>query len=315
MAKLHLRAATRTQGNNQALKNGTVAPSGVVLEFEEVPVLVAGFRRMVRELAFDVCEMAVTTYLCAKAHGTRFTALPVFLVRGFHHAAVVHNARSGIRSPRDLEGRKVGVNRGYTVTTGVWVRGILQDEYGVDLDRVTWILSGDEHVTGYRPPPNVEPIAPGKDLAEMVASGELAAAINLDVDHPDVAPLIPNATEAGFEALRRRGLYPINHLVVVKDELLAAQPDLAVNVFNAFAEAKNLYVERLRGDAIESPTPTDLMYRRVMEMTGRDPLPYGIEPNRAVLETLIRHAVSQKILDGPVAVESVFPESTHNLAA
>lgn len=315
MADLHLKAVTRTQGNNQALKDGTVAPSGVVFEFEEVPVLIHAFRRMVRELAYDVCEMAITTYLCAKAHGKRFTALPVFLVRGFHHGAVVYNTRSGIREPKDLEGRRVGVNRGYTVTTGVWARSILQDEYGVDLSRVTWVLSGDEHVAEYRPPANVVPIEPGKDLAEMVAGGELSAAINIDVDHPDVAPLIPDATEAGFEALRRRGFYPINHLVVVRDELLDAHPDLAARIFDAFAEAKRLYVECLRRDAVTAPTPTDLMYQRVMQITGRDPLPYGIEPNRAVLETLIRHAVSQRILERPVTVESVFHESTHDLDA
>jgi 4,5-dihydroxyphthalate decarboxylase len=315
MADLQLKTVARTQGNNQVLKDGTVAPSGVVFEFEEVPVLIHAFRRMVRELAYDVSEMAITTYLCAKAHGKRFTALPVFLVRGFHHGAVVYNTRSGIREPRDLEGRRVGVNRGYTVTTGVWARSILQDEYGVDLDRVTWVLSGDEHVAEYRPPANVVPVEPGKDLAEMVARGELAAAINLDVDHPDVAPLIPDATEAGFEALRRRGFYPINHLVVVKDELLDAYPDLAVRIFGAFAEAKQVYVERLRSDAVAAPTPTDLMYQRVMRITDRDPLPYGIEPNRAVLETLIRHAVSQRILERPVAVESIFPESTRDLDA
>src|SRR6266542_1242326 len=175
MGNLHLSAVTRTQGNNRALKDGTVAPSGAVFEFEEVPVLIHAFRRMVRELAYDVCEMALTT--------------------------------------------------------GVWARSILQDEYGVDLDRVTWVLSGDEHVTEYRPPANVVPAEPGRDLAEMVASGELAAAINIEVDHPDVAPLIPDATEAGFEALLRRGFYPINHLVVVKDELLDAHPDLAVRIF------------------------------------------------------------------------------------
>jgi 4,5-dihydroxyphthalate decarboxylase len=156
---------------------------------------------------------------------------------------------------------------------------------------------------------------PGNDLAEMVASGDLPAAVNIDVDHADVAPLIPHATEAGFEALRLRGFYPINHLVVVSDDLLDAHPKLAVRIFDAFAEAKNLYVERLRNDAIDAPTPADAVHKRVMEITGRDPLPYGIEPNRPVLEALIRHAVSQNILERPVAVETLFPESTHGLIA
>ncbi len=150
---------------------------------------------------------------------------------------------------------------------------------------------------------------------ELLVTGELAGAIGVDVDHPDVAPLIPAATEAGFEALRRRGHYPINHLVVVKNDVLEANPDLAVTIFNAFAEAKNAYVEGLRDDAIEAPTPTDLMYRRVLEITGGDPLPYGVAPNRATIERLIDHAVGQGILASRPAVESLFPESTHDLVA
>jgi 4,5-dihydroxyphthalate decarboxylase len=311
MNDLRLTAVTRTQGNNRALKEGLVTPRGVRLDFQEVPVLVHAFRRMVRRLEFDVCEMAFTTYLCARAHGVRFTALPVFLVRGFHHAAIVRNTTSDVRVPADLEGRRVGVNRGYTVTTGVWARGILQDEYGVDLDRVTWVLSGDEHVAEYRPPANVVP--KGGDVAAMVASGELPAAVGVEVDHPDVAPLLPDAEEAGLEALRRSGLYPINHPVVVRDELLEAHPDLAPALFEAFAAAKRRYVERLRADAVASPTRTDRTYRRVMEITGGDPLPYGIAPNRPMIELLVRHAVRQHILDRPPAVEDLFPDSVHDL--
>src|SRR6202030_455084 len=157
--------------------------------------------------------MAITTYLCARAYGKPMTAVPVFLVRAFHHGAILAHTKSGIRSPKDLEGKRVGVNRGYTVTTGVWARGILQQEYGVDLSKITWVLSGDEHVAEYRAPANVVPIEPGKKMEAMLVSGELAAAIGVDVKSPDVQPLIPNALEAGLAALRRRGLYPINHTV------------------------------------------------------------------------------------------------------
>jgi 4,5-dihydroxyphthalate decarboxylase len=313
MPDMQLRTVTRTQGNNHALKEGTVTPKRFGFAFEDVPVLVDAFRRMVRGLEFDVCEMAMTTYLCAKAHGKPFTALPIFLVRGFHHGAIVSSPAAGIRDPKDLEGRKVGVNRGYTVTTGVWARGVLQDEYGVDLSKVTWVLSGDEHVAEYHPPANVVPMQPGRRLADLVPAGELAAAIGVQPSSADLVPLIPDAAEAGFAALRRRGHYPINHLVVVRDDLLAAHPELATDVFEAFTEAKNLYVDRLRRDAIEAPTPTDLMYRRVMEITGADPLPYGIAPNRAVIEELIEHATSQGILDRRPAVESLFAESTRDL--
>jgi 4,5-dihydroxyphthalate decarboxylase len=309
----HLTTVTRTQGNNAALKDGTVTPRRFTFDFEEVPVLVHAFRRMVRDLEYDVCEMAITTYLCAKAHGKPFTALPVFLVRGFHHGVILVNTKAGIAHPKDLEGRRVGVNRGYTVTTGVWARGILQAEHGVDLDRVTWVLSGDEHVAEYEPPPNVVAMKEGGDLADMLVAGELAAVIGVEVDHPDVQPLIPDAAEAGWDALRHRGLYPINHLVVVKDVLLDSHPDLAADVFGAFAAAKKLYVERLRQDAAAATSETDAMYRKVMEILGNDPLPYGIEPNRANIETLIDHAVRQKVLDRPPAVDSLFAPGTHDL--
>jgi len=314
MAEIRLKTVTRSQGNNQAVKDGTAKPGRFTFEFEEVPVLVHAFRRMVRNLEFDVCEMAFTTYLCAKAHGKPISALPIFLVRGFHHGAMAYNTRSDIRAPRDLEGRTVGVNRGYTVTTGVWARGILQDEYGVELDKVTWAPSGDEHVAEYRPPVNVVPMPPRSNLAAAVSSGDLAACVGTTVDHPDVAPLIPDAASAGFEALRQRRLYPINHLVVVRDELLREYPSLASDVFGAFTESKNRYIEQLRNSRIENPTAADLMYRRVMEITGGDPLPYGIAPNRTMIDKLMQHAITQRIIDRPMPVESLFVECTQALS-
>jgi 4,5-dihydroxyphthalate decarboxylase len=298
-----LTTVTRTQGANAALKDGSVTPAPYAFQFEEVDPLIRAFRLMVREQSYDVCELAITTYLCAKEHGKPFTALPVFLVRGFHHGAILCNRRI-VSEPKDLEGKRVGVNRGYTVTTGVWARGVLGDEYGVDLDRVTWVLSGDEHVAEYRPPANVVAVEPGQEIGELLAAGELAAAIGVAVDHPDVAPLVPDAAEAGFAALRSRGHYPINHLVVVRDELLAAHPDLAGAVFRAFEQAKNRYVERLAAE--EPQTANDRMLKRVLEETGADPLPYGIEPNRRVLEELVDHALRQRILTRRPELERVF---------
>src|SRR5918997_737287 len=277
MADLHLRTVTRTQGNNRALKDGTVVPEGATFDFEEIPVLVKAFRRMVRDLEFDICEMALTTYLTAKAHGVAFTAVPAFLVRGFHHGAITVDTRHGISAPKDLEGRKVGVNRGYTVTTGVWARAILADEHGVDLDSITWVLSGDEHVETYRPPANVVPAPAGRTLDDMLASGELAAVVGVDIDSPDARPLLDDPTAAAHAALQQRGLWPINHLVVIRD---------------------------------------DLMARTVMEATGwDDPLPYGIEPNRRVLEQLLRSAVDQKILDRAPRLEDVFTPDTRDVVA
>ncbi len=313
MAELTLKTVTRTQGDNEALKSGAVKPRGFEFDFVEVEPLIDAFRRMVREREFDVSEMAMTTYITARAHGKRITGLPIFLMRAFHHGAIKRNVRSGIENPKDLEGRRVGVNRGYTVTTGLWARSILAHQYGVDLSRITWVLSGDEHVAEYRPPANVVPIEKGKKMAEMLASGELAAAIGVDIDHPDVKPLIARPQEAGYDALRATGHYPINHLMVVKDELLEEHPHLAAGLFDAFAEAKRQYVERLKAGRIPNPTAVDEMHKRVMEITGGDPLPYGIEPNRRMLEELIQSALEQGILTHPVTAEDLFPKSTRAL--
>jgi 4,5-dihydroxyphthalate decarboxylase len=312
MTDLKLKAVSRTQGNNKALKDGTVTPKSCTLEWIEVDPLIAAFRRQVRANEFDVCEMAITTYICAKAHGKPMTALPVFLVRAFHHGAILVNTKAGIRTPKDLEGKRVGVNRGYTVTTGVWARAILQEEHGVDLSKITWVLSGDEHVAEYVPPNNVVPIEAGKQMQDMLVSGELAAAIGVDVEHEDVKPLIPNALNAGLAALKSRGHYPINHTVVVKDELLAKHPGLATDLFNAFAESKRLYLERLRAGKIDKPTGADKLHAQVMEVIG-DPLPYGVEANRKVLETLIGHAVTQGIITRRPSVEELFAAETLGL--
>src|SRR5680860_811666 len=257
MALPKYKTVTRTQGNNRALKEGVVKPEGFEFDFEEIPVLVQGFRRMVRQLEFDISEMALTTYVCARAHGVKFTALPVFLVRDFHHGAIIHNIKSPVTNPRQLEGKRVGVNRGYTVTTGVWARSILQDEYGVDLSKVTWVRSGDEHVASYQPPSNVVEIGAGATLEELLVGGELDAAIGIDASHPDLAPMITEPFEAAVTAMKTRGLYPINHLMVIKDETLAKNPDLGRQVFAAFSASKKIYVEKLKRGKIEELSKVD----------------------------------------------------------
>ena len=313
MALPTFKTALATYPQTAALKDRTVTPKTFSFDFEEVPTIIQAFRRMVRGLEFDISEMAITTYLCARAHGKAFTAIPVFPMRAFHHGAILYNTRAGIQTPKDLEGRKVGVNRGYTVTAGLWARSILQHEYGVDLNKVTWVLSGDEHVAEYRPPSNVVPIAAGQTIEGLLESGELAAATGVPVESPDVKPLIPDALQAGLRAVKERGLYPINHTVVVRDEVLAAHPALAADLFEAFVAAKRLYVDRLSSDAIAEPTKADDTFRKVMAITG-DPLPYGIDANRHVLEAIIRYSVEQGILARPVDVDSLFAAGTHHLA-
>ena len=295
MERRRLKTALVARGHTQALIDGSVRPRSCDFAFEEVPAIIQAFRRMVRGLEFDVAELAVTTYICARAHGKPFTAIPVFPMRAFHHGAILHHTGSGIRTPKDLEGRRVGVNRGYTVTTGVWARGILQHQYGVDLNSITWVLSGDEHVAEWRPPANVVTIEPGKRMEDMLASGEIPAAIGVHVDSPDVRTLIPHADAAGLDALRSRGLYPINHTVVVKDDVLCAHPGLARDLVEAFTAAKRLYVDRL----------DDPLLLRVKEIIG-DPLPYGVEPNRKMLEAIVQYAGEQGIIRQSFDVNDLF---------
>jgi 4,5-dihydroxyphthalate decarboxylase len=283
---VEVRAVIRTTPLVEALKDGRVAPDGYTLAFEEVQPITKAFRIMCRELAYDVCEMAATTYFVAREHGKPFRALPVFVTRGLHHTAVRAHA-SG--EPKELEGKRVGVNRGYTVTTGVWARGILASEYGVDLDRVTWVRSDDEHVAEFEPPSNVEDLPEGEELTDLPAmvgedkSGELV-------------PLIADADAAAVRALER-GLWPVNHLVVVKDELLEADPDLAPALVDAFERAKRLYLES--GEL-------QPLHARVRALLGGDPLPYGLEPNRAVVEQLLDHCVAQRILRRRPSVDELF---------
>jgi 4,5-dihydroxyphthalate decarboxylase len=308
-----MKTAIGTYGHTKALKDGTVRPKRVELAFEEVSPIIAAFRRMVRGLEFDVSEMAISTYLCARAFNKPFTAIPIFPVRAFHHGAIVYNTRSGIKGPGDLAGRKVGVNRGYTVTTGLWARGILQSQYGVDLNKVTWVLSGDEHVQEWKAPSNVVTATKGKDdLAQLLLAGEIDAAIGVGtVDSPDVMPLIPDARNAGYQWFNQTGIYPINHTVVVKDALLAANPWIAEELFIAFKGAKQAYLDRLA--AGKDLAPEDQSVVQLKSVVGPDPFPYGIEANRKALEAALQFNFDQKIIPRRVSVEEVFAKNTLSL--
>src|SRR6266576_99114 len=172
--QLRLNIAIADYGHTRAVKSGAVEIAGVEPELVEVAPIIGAFRRMVRDLEFDVCEMAPTTYMIARALGAPFIAIPVFVMRRFHHGGFVVRSDSGIKTPKDLEGKKVGV-RAYSVTTGVWTRGIFVDGYGLDSSKVTWVVDDEEHVTTLKLPPNVIHAPEGQSLASMMASGELQA--------------------------------------------------------------------------------------------------------------------------------------------
>src|SRR5438477_3724570 len=161
-------------GHTAGVKDGSAPIKGVEANFIEVVPIVGAFRRMVRDVEFDVCEMAPTTYLIARARGAPYIALPIFVMRRFHHGGFVVRPDANIKVPKDLEGKQVGV-RAYSVTTGVWTRGIFTNEYGLDASKVTWVVDDEEHVTTLKLPENVIHAPPGKSLADMMESGELQA--------------------------------------------------------------------------------------------------------------------------------------------
>src|ERR1700726_3263499 len=170
----HLKIAIGGYGHPRALKSGDVRIEGVDSAFVEVVPIIGAFRRMVRDVEFDICEMAPTTYMIARSLGAPFIALPIFLMRRFHHGGFVVRPDAGIKVPKDLEGKKVGV-RAYSVTTGVWTRGIFVNEYGLDSSKVTWVVDDEEHVATLELPPNVVHAPKGKSLQSMMASGEIQA--------------------------------------------------------------------------------------------------------------------------------------------
>jgi len=315
MTKLTLRTAIGSYGHTMPLKDGTVAAAMFEPEHIEVSPVTAIFRRMVRELEFDVAEMALSTYLCARAHGKAFTALPIFLTRAFYHAGIAVHRRSGIASPKDLEGRRVGV-RSYTLTPGVWTRGILASEYGVNLDAITWTLSGDEHVAEFVAPPNVVS-SPNDNLAEMLRSGEIDAAIGAGpaaASDPDIAPLFAEAEAEERDAAwsRQTGIYPISHIVVARDELLASHPGLAEALFGAFGEAKAHYLKRLASGAADGPGDRGLL--KMAAVAGADdPIPYGLAGSRATLEAFVAYNLAQGVIPRGVEPEELFAAETLGL--
>ena len=303
-----MQAFTTALGNyglTKPLKEGAAAPERFKPDYVEIKEIVPAMRRMCRGLEYDICEMAFTTYLCARAAGLPFTAVPVFVTRNFHHWAISINAKSGIKTPKDLEGRVVGVNRGYTVTTGLWARGILQSEYGVDLDKVTFVPTDDEHVSNFDAPKNVDYSRfRGRSLAELLEKQEIDAAIGeMKSDSPDIKPLIPDARNAAFDYFRRTGVYPINHGLVVKNDLLKKEPWLADDLLGAFNAAKAIYLKDLQGST--GISSWDKAAADNATVVG-DPFPLGIEANRKALETMTQFAVDQRMVPRRFTVEELF---------
>ncbi|MBN9473020.1 MAG: 4,5-dihydroxyphthalate decarboxylase [Bordetella sp. SCN 67-23] len=317
---LPLKIAIATYGHTAALKRGDVPIDGVQPDFVEIKPIIAAFRRMVRDVEFDVCEMAPATYMIAREAGAPFKALPVFIFRRFHHAGLVYRDDAGIREPRDLEGKRAGV-RAYSVTTGIWTRGILTNDYGVDNSRITWVVDDEEHVSSLQLPPNVEQARDGKSLVDLMASGYLSAAFTDNagigragapadgwqaggrIKPPEYLEMFPDADRLEAEWYRKTGIYPVHGLITVKDEVLARHPWLGKALYDAFLASKNIYLRQLA--AGESVSDKDEHYRAMGRIVG-DPLPYGIEANRPSIEAMMNYCHQQGLLKKRYAVDDMF---------
>ena len=303
-----LTIAIATSGLTRDLKEGRVDTGALRLNHVEIAPITQAMRRMVRGLEFDVSEMAITTYLCAKAHGKPVTAIPVFVTRNFHHGAIFRTADSDIREPKDLENRTVGVNGGYTVTTGLWARGILKSEYGVDLDSITWAATDDEHVAEFEAPANVDYSNQGTSIVELLAGDTVEAGVGaLPAGASGIERLFPDPLAAGAAYYAKIGVYPINHTIVVKDAVLEDNPEIAQSLFQAFKASKEAHLARL--DARTAIEPADETAIALSEIVG-DPFPFGVEPNRKALDTVIDFALDQGVIAERMSAEELFAAGT-----
>jgi 4,5-dihydroxyphthalate decarboxylase len=248
---------------------------------------------MVREGAFDASELAIVTFLQAKAFGKPLVALPAFVLGRFQHGLIGYNAEKGELRPKDIEGRRVGV-RAYTQTTGVWLRGILQHEYGVDLGKVKFVTMEDPHVTEYRDPPGVERASGSKKLDQMLLDGDVDAAIMGDLPKdPRIRPLIPDPEAAARAWHAKYGAVQVNHIFVVHEALSRTRPDVVKEIFRLLLASKKA-----------APTPPGAV----------DSLPYGLAALRKPLELITQYAFEQGIIPRRLSVDELFDDTTRALA-
>jgi 4,5-dihydroxyphthalate decarboxylase len=317
-----LKIAIGDYGHTRAVKSKEAPIEGIDADFIQVVPIIGAFRRMVRDLEFDICEMAPTTYMIARARGAPYIALPIFLMRRFHHGGFVVRPDAGIRKPKDLEGKKVGV-RAYSVTTGVWTRGIFVNEYDLDSSKVTWVVDDEEHVATLKLPPNVVHAPEGQSLQSMMKSGEIQAGFagpaGVGRSGPPISgwdkaseaaaaagtypELIANVEQVEADWFRRSGIYPIHGLIVVKDEHIKSYPWLARSLMNAFVAAKRPYLEELKQGRDDSPE--DKRYRGFLSLMS-DPLPYGMAANRASIEALVTYSLQQELIPARPQLDQVF---------
>ncbi len=279
---------------NMLLKRGELRTPIVRFDFDDIEEASDHFKPMVRDLAYDCGELAIVTYLQARAYNKALVLLPFVVSSNFHHKSIGYNADKGELTPADLAGRRVGV-RTYSQTTGVWVRGILHNEYGVDLDKVMWITFDDAHLAEYRDPPNCRRAPQGKKLVDMLLDREIDAAIlgNMPKD-PRLKTLIPDADAAAAAWWKKYGIVPINHMFVVTRTLCQTRPDVVREIYRLLVANRTA--------TMPQPAPS------APNMT-----PNGVEANRKSLEFVIDYALQQKIIPRKFTVDELFDDTTRIL--
>jgi len=303
-----------------ALIEGTIKPEGLELDWKVLPYHEI-WTRMLNRYEFDASELSLSSYLIARTMGKPLIAVPVFPARAFRHSCIFVNAKSGIREPRDLMGKKVGLAE-FQQTATVWMRGALQHEYGVDLEKIRWFCWSKSRMEikmarGY----DITQIPVGSAPDEMLASGELDAMICANLfpsmlnGRPEIRRLFENYPEVEAAYFKKTGIFPIMHTVAMREELWKEAPEIAVNLLKAFQQAKLQAYERLND---LSPYKISLVWfreplQRQREILGGDPWPYGLEKNRHVVETLMGYLYEQGLAPKKIPVEELFAPNTHNL--
>jgi 4,5-dihydroxyphthalate decarboxylase len=295
MTKLTLQSMLGNYANTAALHNGELRSDLVDFVFADVKSPPTAFKSIVREQKYDFGELAIITFLQAKAFGKPYVLLPAVVVGRNQLQTIAYNAERGHLAPADLNGCRVGV-RAYTVTTAVWVRGILAETYGVDLDRVRWITFEDPHVAEYRDPDTIERAGNGKDMVQMLLEGELDAAVIGDqLPDPRLKRLIPDAEAANRTWAKTHGGVPINHMTVVRNSISKSRPDVVGELYRLLLASK---------EAAKLPDSG----------TALDPLRFGVERNRRTLEIIIDFALRQKLIPRRFSVNELFDDTTGSLA-
>ena len=304
MSKLVLNTAIAKYGHTSEIKNGNIHSDRFDMKHVDISPVPMIFRRMVRNLEFDIAEMAFATYICSRHYQKPFTALPIFLTRGFYHSGMIRHKNSNITNVKDLEGKRVGV-RSYTFTPGVWSRGILSNYHGLDLDSITWVLSGDEHVKEFKSPGNVIE-SETNDLYQMLSNGEVDAVIGAPPNGSnDIIPLFPNASSLDHDWYSKNNIYPISHLLVVKNELLHEHPWLGADIIETFTRARSTY---LSGFVSTTKSKDNLDHSQMdfCKIVGNNPLNYNFSETRETIRTFIDYNVSQNLIPEATEPEDLF---------